>query len=423
MSVARSILLVLAVLLSAAALPAQEQPNFFNLVVIGDSLAAGVRSGGINADSQQRSFAALLAQQMRTFLLLPLLDPRLAPELVLRDASVFPPRIEAPPPSLPPGAIPRTAPFIFPTNLAVPGHNTADALLRRASPAFNSLTDLILGIPALTTPLGARSQAELALIYRPSFVVIWIGSNDTLGAALRADPSLVTPVNEFAEKYTVLIEGLRFVGATMVVANIPDVTVIPFLTPATKLAAIIGLPLSVIGPLLGIAEGDFVTANAFPLIAEILQRRRAGPLPPQVVLTADEAAAIRSATSLMNQIIAQIAGERGIALVNINAELNRIAREGLNVAGRKLTTDFLGGLFSLDGIHPTNTGQAIIANMFIDTINSFFKTNIPRIDLAPIVATDPLVLPRKEKDDGPPPVLSLSERDYRALLDTLGAMR
>jgi hypothetical protein len=37
--------------------------------------------------------------------------------------------------------------------------------------------------------------------------------------------------------------------ATVVVAHIPDVTVIPYLTPAEDVASMIGLPLTIVGPL------------------------------------------------------------------------------------------------------------------------------------------------------------------------------
>ena len=56
-----------------------------------------------------------------------------------------------------------------------------------------------------------------------------------------------------------------------------------------------------------------------------------------------------------------------------------------------LTTDFLGGLFSLDGLHPTNTGYAIMANRFIETMNASFRRNIPLADVQQIAATDPLL--------------------------------
>jgi hypothetical protein len=56
-----------------------------------------------------------------------------------------------------------------------------------------------------------------------------------------------------------------------------------------------------------------------------------------------------------------------------------------------LTTDFLGGLFSLDGLHPTNTGYAIMANQFIQTMNTALKTTVPLANVPAVAATDPLL--------------------------------
>ncbi len=43
-----------------------------------------------------------------------------------------------------------------------------------------------------------------------------------------------------------------------------------------------------------------------------------------------------------------------------------------------------GGLFSLDGVHPTSQGQAIIANEFIKITNAKFNANLPLIDVSTI---------------------------------------
>jgi hypothetical protein len=56
-----------------------------------------------------------------------------------------------------------------------------------------------------------------------------------------------------------------------------------------------------------------------------------------------------------------------------------------------LTTDYLGGVFSLDGIHPSRTGHALIANAFIDAINTRFAESIPPVDVGRIAVRDPLV--------------------------------
>jgi hypothetical protein len=89
-------------------------------------------------------------------------------------------------------------------------------------------------------------------------------------------------------------------------------------------------------------------------------------------------------------VIAAQAGAANATLVDINALFTQVASNGLTVNGYTGTTAFLGGFFSLDGIHPTNTGYAVVANKFIDTMNSSLKTTIPDVALGPVAAADPL---------------------------------
>jgi hypothetical protein len=44
----------------------------------------------------------------------------------------------------------------------------------------------------------------------------------------------------------------------------------------------------------------------------------------------------------------------------------------------------------LDGIHPTRTGNALVANVFIDAIDARFGEAIPPVDVTRVAAHDPL---------------------------------
>jgi hypothetical protein len=57
-----------------------------------------------------------------------------------------------------------------------------------------------------------------------------------------------------------------------------------------------------------------------------------------------------------------------------------------------------GGFFSLDYLHPTDTGYALYANVFIRKINHTLGTDIPEVDVAQIFAQDPLA-PRNFSDE------------------------
>ena len=79
--------------------------------------------------------------------------------------------------------------------------------------------------------------------------------------------------------------------------------------------------------------------------------------------------------------------------MDVHTLLLKLQARGYVANGQRLTTDFLGGLFSLDGIHPTNTGYAIVANEFIRVFNTQFDADIPPVSVAQIAKDDPLVLP------------------------------
>ncbi|HTQ79055.1 MAG TPA: hypothetical protein VMM92_03600, partial [Thermoanaerobaculia bacterium] len=110
------------------------------------------------------------------------------------------------------------------------------------------------------------------------------------------------------------------------------------------------------------------------------------PLPDSDVLDAAETAKIQDRINNFNAIIAQAASDAGAALVDVNALFRGIAAEGLDIGGIVYTNSFLtGGLFSLDGVHPTPFGYAYTANAFIDAINAKFSARIPEVDLYPFM--------------------------------------
>jgi hypothetical protein len=76
--------------------------------------------------------------------------------------------------------------------------------------------------------------------------------------------------------------------------------------------------------------------------------------------------------------------------VDIAALVKRLSAEGIEVGGRRLTTAYLGGLFSLDAIHPANTGQAIIANEFIRAMNRQAAAGVPPLAIEQVFQQDPL---------------------------------
>jgi phospholipase/lecithinase/hemolysin len=380
--------LTLAALTHAVRADGATRADLSRLVVVGDSLSAGFQNGSLLDRQQPHGYASLLAEQARVALSLPLIAAPGIPN-VLTLVNRGPPPVIVREPGISTGRVDPTAQA---TNLAVPGASVQDALTTRPDAPIDSLTDLVLGLPGLFMGIS-RSQVEWAEALAPTTILVWLGNNDALGAALAADPSVLTPIANFQAAYAQMMDRLAATGATLVVANIPDVTVIPLLTSAEDAAALVGLPLSAIGPLLGIGPGDFLTPDAFGLIVQILGGITPGPLPGTVVLDAGEVAAIRASIAAFNAIIAAQAEAKGAALVDIHALTESIRTRGFVAGGQRLTTKFLGGFFSLDGIHPTNTGYAVIANEFIKALNTQFAAGIPPLSVRGVERDDPLVLP------------------------------
>jgi hypothetical protein len=365
---------------------AEKKADLSRLVVVGDSLSAGFQNGSLLDLQQPNGYASLVASQAGTTLDLPLIaSPGLPNVLVLINPG--PPPVIIPSLGMSTG---RDNTFLQAMDLAVPGANVQDALTTRPTPAFTTITDVVLGLPGLLGGVS-RSQVEWAENLAPTTVLLWLGNNDALSVVFTADPATLTPVEIFKAAYEEVTNRLAATGATLVLANIPDVTVIPYLTSAEKVAAQTGRPLSVVGPILGISPGDFITPDAFPLILARLSDPSLGPLPSNVVLDAGEVVIVRSRIDSYNEIIATQARANGAALVDIHQLLTQIQAEGFMMGGQRLTTDFLGGIFSLDGIHPTNTGYGIVANAFIKELNQTFAAAIPPVSVEQILKTDPLV--------------------------------
>ncbi len=390
-----ALLPMLAMLVAAPAVAqnAVHRADLSRMVVVGDSLSAGFQNGSLLDSQQPHGYAKLIAKQAGTPLVLPLIGPPGIPP-VLELVSPGPPPVIKPATGM---SIGRDDPLVQATDLAVPGAKLHDALATLPSFPIDDFTDLLLGLPGLLlSPPVALTQVEWAEALHPTTIIVWIGNNDALGAAIAANPALVTPVKDFETDYAALMSQLKATGATIVCANIPDVTVIPFLTSAEKVAELFRIPLDVLGPILGIGPGDFVTPDAFPLIeADViafLHGLPTTPLPSSVVLRAAGVTKIRAAVDAYNTIIAEQAAANGAAVVDIHALLNQFQAQGSVANGQRLTTDFLGGLFSLDGVHPTNTGYAVIANDFIETIDTAFAGSIPPVAVELVAASDPLVL-------------------------------
>ena len=402
--------------LSVSALSlAQSNADLSKLVVVGDSLSAGVQNFSLLDVQQPNGFASVVAQQAGVTLTLPLVPYPGAPN-VLHLVSLNPPTVAPVSGSLP--AVPRDNPCQQPTNLSVPGVTLEQALTLTPSAGaptnpVEGWLDIVLGFPS---PLAAGpchaatsslTEVQQAVALHPTTVIEWLGNNDALVPSLTGALNTLTPLTTFAESYDVLLDSLKKTHATIITATIPDVTKVPYFTPVATLAAQANLPVSVVAAKLGIGPNDLLRPTASPIAAAILAGQQAGPLPQNCpapplqlpvssvpcLLTARDAEYVRLTVDAYNIVIFAESFAHGATVVDVHQVVDQFAQSGYNADGKHLTTAFLGGLVSLDGIHPTNTGYAIIANSFIQAMNKSLGTSIPLANVDAVAAHDPLVPP------------------------------
>lgn len=397
-----------------AAAAAYAQVDFSKYVALGDSLTAGYASGGLAKFYQEHSYPAILARQfgIATFQQPLVSDPGIAP--VLKLERLLDPQTRSLVPTLVPSGTTPGQPInatyqgIY-NNLGIPGSKTGDLLTKTGDitkllsgqiDPNTIMYDIVLRFPKIPGTNTDGTALAQAIAARPTFVTVWIGNNDVLGAALAAVPIdgvTMTPVATFQQQYRTLLATLRaqLPTAKIVVANIPNVTAIPFVTTVkpyifTPQGQKVYLQADT-GPL---TEADYVTLQGSSLIAQGYGIPGTGkpPLPDGgivggqfvagVVLRAAEAAAINARIAQLNGIIAQEAAAVGAPVLDVNSIFNDIVAHGYMLGGVKLTAAFLtGGIFSYDGVHPQRLGYAIVANEFIKLINAAFGTRVPQVNL------------------------------------------
>lgn len=372
--------------------------NFTKYVALGDSLTAAFTSGGLLNTVQNNSYPALINRQVTgtNSFQQPTVSAPGIPALL--DLASLSPLVIAPRSNTTgaPTNLALARPY---DNLAVPGFKVKDIL---STFTGNGIIDLILRGPAF----GNRPALTQALLLRPTFVSLWAGNNDVLGAATSGiviDGVTLTTAADFDRDYRALVGQLRAAGSQLALATIPNVTAIPFVTtippvvvnPATSQPVLInGAPVPLIGPNGPLALTDRVLLTASSQLAQGIGIPTAlggsgTPLGNQFVLSTAEVATIAARVAAYNNTIRSVADQTGSALVDANAIFDRIALRGLNYGGVRYSAAFLtGGLFSYDGVHPTAFGYAFVANEFIKAINSKFGGSIPQVDLFPFTFGD-----------------------------------
>ncbi|NOX37300.1 MAG: hypothetical protein GXO78_07170 [Calditrichaeota bacterium] len=424
--------------------PEQLQNSFLRKVVaIGNSLTAGYQSSGLVRSFQENSYPYLIAKQMGIswrFAMPWIEEPGIgSTELSDTNYVAGPLRMTPTGPAVVDSTLADQVEELLSNaklprpydNLAVPGADLNDVLNTKIS-----ITNPFFRIVLRNPELGNLTMLEQALLLNPSLILLWIGNNDVLGAAIDGgDLTQITSQEDFQTRLETILSTIREKSsAQIVMANIPYVTDIPYVNaldgifmdfgqlgklpvvfdenfqpvdfdPDTAAGAVLYLPLKMeetgVAHLLlpyltaykkgiGVPDSAFIAdfliqlgvdaAVAAVQAGQIVQGMIASglnptgiPIPGNLSLTADETQSIRDAVDGFNNIINTLAQTYQVPIVDANTMLTTLNTSGIDgYTGKYVLFDLENTAFSLDGVHPNNGGYALIANEFIEVINKSF---------------------------------------------------
>jgi len=292
-------------------------------------------------------------------------------------------------------------PFI--SNTAVPGALVNDVYTNGVGAHANSLTQFFL---------GGLTQVQMAAKAQPTFISIWIGNNDVLGAATSStnggDTTLITPTALFNARYDSMLTAVDGLGARGgVLVGVANVTAIPYFSAGATYWAIknkLALPdtfptvftvsanCAPIATGIPGARGDSVLVP-FPYGAGLLGAAQAGA--PRNLDCADTVARVVvpselvkmvTAVTAFNAHISGAATARGWAYLNPNTTLDSLhlvptAVRPFPRIGQPCSANPppFGTAFSCDAVHPSAATHRLIAQKLREAINAAYTTAIPAI--------------------------------------------
>ena len=119
------------------------------------------------------------------------------------------------------------------------------------------------------------------------------------------------------------------------------------------------------------------------------------PLPAGSILRADVAASLTARINALNAQIVSAASVNGAFVYDLNAFLHKVKVSGASAGTAAITANYLGGFYSLDGVYPGPTGNALIANDLLALLNAIYGTSFPLINPTTVASADAVTAYRR----------------------------
>jgi hypothetical protein len=365
------------------------------LVVLGDGLAAGMGDFSLHEEAQRGSFPAQLAARLQVELPQPLFQTPGLGGFAGSD------RLPIQVPALTQTSVlSELAPAVPFRNLAIPGFGLADALERRPRAplvhrrnAKQTAANLILGMPGLMRASAAplATQLEAAVALQPTLAVAAFGYDEILAAALERDPGRLPTADAYRARSAQLFAALQQAGAGVVVAiNIPDPLDSAGFSPIAEAARVLKIDADELLAAYDLAAGDRITVPGLFEIACQLLAGSLTPLPAAALLTAGCAQQIAGRVQQINTDLEVVARQHGVLMVDLHGLWRRLRAEGLTAGNSRLTADYLGGFYRLNGCYPGAAGNALIANLVLEVLRRCHGIEVPLIDVGAVASADPV---------------------------------
>jgi len=263
-------------------------------------------------------------------------------------------------------------------NVAISGADVHDALY---STIESQGTTTRTGVLYSRVLLPGQTQVAAMIAQQPTFVSVELAANDVLPAST-GRISAMTPYADWERDYNQVLAAVHSTAARGVLVGLPNNAAnFPSIRRARELfnewPSLLALGISVSLNCYFSTNYIFVPGYILTLLSKSPTTATCADVPgaADYVLTASDMNAINARMAQMNAHMQTKAAENGYAYFSLAAVYD-LAKPRLSISDLLLSNTPFGANISLDGVHPSSQGQALLAIAAAQAINATYGVSI-----------------------------------------------